>query len=43
MKRVEETMSHEIASYVKEEEAKAKLEAHEKAKQIIVESMQFIF
>ncbi len=40
MKRVEETMSHEIASYVKEEEAKAKLEAHEKAKQIIVESMQ---
>ena len=40
MKRVEETISHEIASYVKEEEAKAKLEAHEKAKQIIVESMQ---
>lgn len=40
MKRVEDTMAKEIANYIKEEEAKAKLEAHEKAKQLIVGSMQ---
>ena len=40
MKRVEDTMAHEVANYIKEEEAKAKLEAHEKAKQLIVGSMQ---
>ena len=40
MKIVEDKMAGEIASYIKEEEAKAKLEAHEKAKQIIVGSMQ---
>ncbi len=40
MKRVEEEMAREIADYMKDEEAKAKLEAHEKAKQLIVESMQ---
>ncbi len=40
MKRVEETMAKEISSYIKEEEAKAKLEAHEIAKQLIVGSMQ---
>lgn len=40
MKRVEESMAQELAGYIKEEEAKAKLEAHEKAKQLIIESMQ---
>ena len=40
MKRVEEDMSKEIVDYIKEEERKAKLEAHEKAKQIIVSSME---
>ena len=40
MKRVEDTMAHEIASYIKDEEAKAKLEANDKAKQLIVGSMQ---
>ena len=40
MKRVEDTMAHEIATYIQEEEAKAKLEAHDKAKQLIIGSMQ---
>ncbi len=40
MKRVEEDMAREIAEYIKEEERKAKIEAHEKAKQIIVSSME---
>ena len=40
MKRVEENMSREIAEYVREREAEAKLEANEKAKDLIVSSMQ---
>lgn len=40
MKRVEESMSKEITEYIKEKEKSAKLEANEKAKQIIVSSMQ---
>lgn len=40
MKRVESDMSIEIASYIKEQMRVAKLEAHEKAKQIIVSSME---
>lgn len=40
MKRVEENMSLEIADYIKEREAEAKLEANEKAKSLIVSSMQ---
>ena len=40
MKRVEESMSKEITEYIKEREKTAKLEANEKAKQIIVSSMQ---
>ena len=40
MKRVENDMSKEIVEYIKEQEQKAKLEAHEKAKQIIVSSME---
>ena len=40
MKRCEEEMSIEIASYIKEKEAEARLNASEKAKNIIVESMQ---
>ena len=40
MKRVEEDMSREIVDYIKETERVAKLEAHEKAKQIIVASME---
>jgi len=40
MKRVEEEMSREIASYIQEEEGKAKLTANEKAKNLIVSSMQ---
>ncbi len=39
MKRVEEDMSKEIATYCKEKEQEAKLNAHERAKQLIVESM----
>lgn len=39
MKRVESDMSKEIADYCREKEQEAKLSAHEKAKQIIVESM----
>ena len=40
MKKVEEQMASEIADYLKEEEAKAKLEANEKAKNLLVNSMQ---
>lgn len=40
MKRVEENMSREIVEYMKEQEHNAKLEAHEKAKHIIVSSME---
>ena len=40
MKRVEEDMAREIVDYIKEQERNAKLEAHEKAKQIIVSSME---
>jgi len=40
MERVENDMEVEITNYIKEQEAKAKLEAHEVAKTLIVESMQ---
>lgn len=40
MKRVEEEMELEITDYIKEAEAKAKLEAHEIAKNLIVNSME---
>jgi len=40
MKRCEEEMTREIAEFVKEKEAEAKLTAGESAKNIIVESMQ---
>ena len=40
MKRVEENMSLEIADYIKEQEAEAKLKANEMAKSLIVTSMQ---
>ena len=40
MKRVEENMSREIAQYIKEQEAEAKLKANEAAKNLIVGSMQ---
>ncbi len=40
MKRCEEEMTREIASYVKEKEQEAKLQANEAARNIIVESMQ---
>ena len=40
MKRVEDEMSKEIAEYIQEEEGKAKLQANEKAKNLIVGSMQ---
>jgi ribonuclease Y len=40
MKRVETDMSHEIAEYIQDEEAKAKLTANDKAKDLIVNSMQ---
>ncbi len=40
MKRVEDDMAKEIVEYIKEQEQNAKLEAHEKAKQIIVSSME---
>ena len=40
MKKVENTMSREIAEYIKEKESEAKLTASEKAKQVIVSSMQ---
>lgn len=40
MKMVEEKMSKEISSYIKEREAEAKLEVDEKAKVLLVGSMQ---
>ena len=40
MRKVEEQMASEINEYLKEEEAKAKLEANEKAKNLLVNSMQ---
>ena len=40
MKRVEDNMSLEIAEYIKEREAEAKLKANEEAKNLIVASMQ---
>lgn len=40
MTRVENDMAREIADYIKNEEAEAKLIAHEKAKNLIVNSMQ---
>lgn len=40
MKKVEENMSLEIADYIKEKEAEAKLKANEIAKSLIVSSMQ---
>ena len=40
MQRVESDMELEITNYIKESEAKAKLEAHEIAKQLIVSSME---
>ena len=40
MKQVEESMSLEIASYIKEKEAEAKLEVDKKSKNMLVESMQ---
>lgn len=39
MKRVEQDMSKEIAEYCREKEQEAKLTAHEKSKQLIIESM----
>lgn len=40
MKRVEESMTMEIASYIKERESEAKLEVDKKSKDMLVESMQ---
>ena len=40
LKKVEEMMNLEIASYIKERETEAKLEADKKAKSLLVESMQ---
>ena len=40
MKKVEESMTLEIASYIKEQEAEAKLEVDKKSKSMLVESMQ---
>lgn len=40
MARIESDMSLEIAEYVRDEEAKAKLEANDRAKQLIVNSME---
>ncbi len=40
MARVESDMSLEIAEYIRDEEAKAKLIANEKAKQLIINSME---
>jgi len=40
MKKVEEMMSLEIASYIKDREAEAKLEVNKKAKDMLVSSMQ---
>ena len=40
MKQVEASMSTEIAAYIKEKQAEAKLEVDKKAKSLLVESMQ---
>ena len=40
MKKVEDSMTLEIASYIKEKEAEAKLEVDKKSKNMLVESMQ---
>ncbi len=40
MERVEQDMELEITNYIKDAEAKAKLEAHEIAKQLIINSME---
>ena len=40
MAKVEDQMQLEIVDYIKEAEAKAKIEASEKAKQLIIESME---
>ena len=40
MDRVESEMEKEIAEYIRDEEAKAKLEANEKAKNLIINSME---
>lgn len=40
MKKVEEMMNLEVASYIKERESEAKLEADKKAKDLLVSSMQ---
>lgn len=40
MERVESDMEVEITNYIKDQEAKAKLEAHEIAKQLIINSME---
>jgi len=40
MKRVEEGMAKEITEYIKDKESEAKLEANEKAKSLLVSSMQ---
>ena len=40
MKRVEQEMGKEIMEYIKEKEGEAKLAAHEKAKQLIIGSME---
>ena len=40
MKKVEDMMSLEIAAYIKDQEAEAKLEADKKAKSMLVSSMQ---
>ena len=40
LKRTEEEMTNEIANYIREKEDEAKIIANEKAKQLIVESMQ---
>ncbi len=40
MKRVEDSMTLEIASFIKEKEAEAKLEVDKKSKSMLVESMQ---
>ena len=40
MARIESNMALEIAEYIRDEEAKAKLEANERAKQLIINSME---
>lgn len=40
MKKLESTMEREMTEYIKEQEAEAKLIAHDKAKELIVGSMQ---